>query len=109
MKDHNGNWINLPFSFFYTDEPHPEGSNYFAYYHDMLNNRMMVTDGVSILDQTIDGAVAFNGDIIYSRCRHDCVTSEDGSVMIDGGRDYTRTDAEVVVHMKVNVDKLEVV
>ena len=41
-------------------------------------------------EHDIAGIVANNGDVIYSRYRHDCRWSPDNSVMIDGGRDYTR-------------------
>ena len=33
IKGKNG-WANFPAAIFYTEEAHPEGSNYFALYHD---------------------------------------------------------------------------
>jgi hypothetical protein len=50
---------------------------------------LIISDGISATE-TFVGIVAENGDIIYSRFRHDYRTSEDKSVSIDGGREYTR-------------------
>lgn len=84
---------------FYGDTPHPDsGSKYFAlYYADTL----MITNGAFIEDQEIAGVVADNGDVIYSRFRHDYRTSPDGSVFIDGGRAYTRTNTQNQVTLLV--------
>jgi hypothetical protein len=37
------------------------------------------------------GIVADNGEVIYSRYRHDFVYSTDRSVFVDGGRDYVKS------------------
>lgn len=78
-------------SVFYGETAHPiSGSRYFAlYYADTL----MITDGSFIESQEIPGVVADNGDVIFSRYRHDYHTSPDGSVFADGGRAYLRTNA----------------
>lgn len=76
---------------FYGDLPHPDsGSRYFALYYSGLEGRLMITDGSFVEDQEITGVIADNGDIIYSRYRHDYRTSEDGTVFVDGGRSYVR-------------------
>ena len=49
---------------------------------------------------------AKNGDIIYSQYRHDYVKSEDDSVFIDGGRDYTRSGGGKFVTLRIIKDKL---
>ena len=58
--------------------------------------------------------VAANGDVIYSRYRHDYRHSPDGSVWIDGGRDYTRSGVptgewDAFVTLRIVEDKLIIV
>lgn len=82
-----------PVAVFYGDVAHPEsGSKYFGLYRDH-ENRLMITDGSFIEEQEIEGVVAQNGDVVFSRHRHDYRPSPDGTVFIDGGREYTRTNA----------------
>ena len=84
---------------FYGDTPHPEsGSRYFALYYA---DKLMITNGAFIEEQEITGVVADNGDVVYSRFRHDYHTSPDGSVFIDGGRAYTRTNTRNQVTLLV--------
>lgn len=78
---------------FYGDVAHPvSGSRYFGLYYSYsaTDKTLLITDGAFIEKQTIDGIRADNDDVIYSTYRHDFVTSPDGSVSIDGGRDYTK-------------------
>ncbi len=84
---------------FYGDTEHPVSkSRYFAlYYADTL----MITDGAFIEGQEISGALADNGDVIFSRYRHDYVISPDGSVTIDGGRAYTKTNTKNLVTLVI--------
>ena len=78
---------------FYGNVAHPvSGSRYFGLYYDQ-ENRLMITDGSFIEEQEIEGVVAQNGDVVFSRHRHDYRPSPDGTVFIDGGREYTRTNA----------------
>lgn len=78
---------------FYGRYTHPvSGSRYFALYRDQSNS-LMITDGAFIETQEITGVIAKNGDVIFSRHRHDHRYSPDGSVFIDGGREYTRTNS----------------
>ena len=77
---------------FYGRDTHPvSGSRYFALYYD-ITDRLVVTDGSFIESQELAGVVAKNGDVIYSRHRHDYRYSPDSTVFVDGGRDYTRTN-----------------
>jgi hypothetical protein len=77
---------------FYGDTAHPvSGSRYFALYYGKDTLELMITDGSFIEKQQINAVIADNGEIVYSRDRHDYRQSEDGSVFIDGGRDYTRS------------------
>ncbi len=113
IKDRNGGWCNFPAAIFYTEEAHPQGSNYFALYRermpplDTLEPRIMITNGISATEP-FDG-LQIGEDIIYSRYRHDY--REYKGAMVDGGRDYFKrsSDRGTPVKLKVNKDKLEVV
>lgn len=87
-SEHEGFCIEV----FYGSEAHPvSGSKYFGLYRAGNTSELMITNGAFIEDQEIDAVIADNGDIVYSRYRHDYMRSEDGSVWIDGGRAYTRS------------------
>jgi len=106
----DGEWLNSPALIFYTEVAHPEGSNYFALYHN--GKDLMVTNAYDTVIEPIAAVVADNGDVIYSRYRHDYRTSPDGSVFIDGGRNYTRTgmyEKNKYISIKVVRDKLQIV
>lgn len=110
LKDKDGKWLNFPAAIFYTEKAHPEGSNYFAMF--MLHGHPMIADGISATEGHIVGIKAFNGDVIYSRYRHDYRVSSDKTVFIDGGRDYLRSgmyETDRFVNMKVNKERLEIV
>ena len=87
-------WSDYPASVFWQETPpKPEYSNYVALfikygYED--EDAIYITSGASAFEKPIEGFVADNGEIIYSRFRHDFRSSSDGSVTVDGGRDYTR-------------------
>lgn len=84
-------WANQPVAVFYGETEHPDSkSRYFGVYLDE-QNRVMITNAQSAVDEDITGVIAADGEIIYSRYRHDYRPSTDGSVFIDGGRDYIRS------------------
>ena len=94
------NWLNWPCAIFYQPNPIlvPEGGTpYFGIYSRKLDEVTGDPGGSFICNaiscaEPFQGIVADNGDIIYSRYRHDMRTSPDESVWIDGGRDYSRYD-----------------
>ena len=95
----NNTWTDNPIAIFHTTKPHPKGSDYLGiYYHKGL---LMITNAITATETTITGIKAQNGEIIYSRCRHDYRESADGSVFIDGGRDYTRHGDGELVELKI--------
>jgi hypothetical protein len=80
----------------------------------------MITNAISAFEHPMLGVVADDGEVIVSGYRHDYRRSKDGTVFIDGGRDYTRygrigvnSDVDSVrtklVRVKVVEDNLEVV
>lgn len=93
LKNVNGNWANQPFALFWTDVPHPEGSNYFAMYYGGNGNDLFITDGISATQDEFPGVVGSDGVVYYSRYRHDFRTIPGG--FIDGGRDYIRLGGDV--------------
>lgn len=112
IKDKHGSWANDLFAIFYQETPHPRGSNYFALYYDYATHKLMIADGISATEP-FTGAVAKNGDIIFSRYRHDMRSSPDKSVIIDGGRDYVKLSLvdnyePKLVRLQVIKDKLEI-
>lgn len=102
----NGEWANFPAAFFWQDEAHPQGSNYFAiYFKDGAD--MMITDGKCIEDQMIVFGVCDNGELIHSRHRHDFI-SKNGAMM-DGGQDYVKhNNCQINTYKIVNGEFLKV-
>ena len=105
LKTKNGGWCNMPVAIFYTETPHPQGSNYFGLYCNDFGD-FMITDGISATEPF--DALQAGDDVIYSRYRHDF--REHNGYMVDGGRDYFRRSADgIPVKLCVNKDKLEMV
>lgn len=107
LRSRQGGWINKSVAVFWNKNPAniPEGgSPWFGmfYQSDHINiewgkPQLYITNAISAVQTpdgvpvTITGVVAKNGDVIYSRYRHDYRRSPDGTAMVDGGRDYLRT------------------
>jgi hypothetical protein len=86
LKSESGNWLNFPAAFFYTEEKHPEGSNYFALYK--LDGSTYITNGIRITEGEFNGFLFEDGELVHSRYRHDYFVHREA--MVDGGRDYFR-------------------
>ncbi len=70
----------------------------------------MISNAISAVEEHFFGALAENGDVIYSRYPLDLRESEDKTVFVDGGRARTRHDlVHEVVKLRVVRDKLVVV
>lgn len=89
IKQPTRGWINFAVPVWYQPDPLPHHSNYFALHRNM-QGQVLIMDGASAFSEPIAGIIADDGEIIYSRFRHDYVVSEDSSVFIDGGREYTK-------------------
>ena len=101
-----GGWSNRPALIFYTPVAHPQGSNWFAI--QQIQGNTYISNGISAVEEPITGIVAKNGDVIYSRFRHDYRVSDDDSVFIDGGRDYTKlgsNDGTPIQTVTLRIDK----
>ena len=113
IRDKRGNWLDQSSLLFYSEEPHPEGSNYMAVTHMPLGYedwQTVITNGHTATEGSFEGLI--DGDeVYYSRFRHDYRTTPSG-MFIDGGRDYTRSsvsDPDKYVTLKIIGDKLEIV
>ncbi len=119
VKNRKGGWTNLSVSIFYQPDPSkvPEGgSQWFGLFFSADPElpegpmRLTICNAISAVENDIDGIVAKNGDVVYSRYRHDYRWSPDESVMIDGGRDYTRHNCGGdIVTLRIVEDKLTIV
>lgn len=97
-------WSDIPVCIFYTEEAHPEGSNYFGLYRTDFGD-IMITNGISATEPF--DALLVGEDIIYSRYRHDY--REHNGAMVDGGRDYFKHNLQgTPVKLKVVKDHLEI-
>lgn len=90
LKLKDGGWANWPAAIFYTETPHPEGSNYFAIYNHPFNG-LTISNGISAFEKPIKGML-IDDIIIYSRYRHDYREFHD--IIVDGGRDYFKYGGE---------------
>jgi len=102
MKTAGGGWSGDSCGdVYYQETPPVEGySNYFALI--IQNGRLYITSGAPAAEGIINGVIAKDGEIIYSRYRHDMRHSADMSTFIDGGRDYVRGGATgQYINMKI--------
>ena len=84
----SGKPINQPRMIFWNDQPHPEGSNWMGMYEQ--EPYYYVCDGITASRLPIECMVSNSKQVLFSKYRHDFRTSHDGSVSVDGGREYTR-------------------
>ena len=81
LKDKYGNWANEPAAIFYQETPPQPGfSNYFAVV--VREQQTFITSGESAVSEPIIGIQADDGEVIFSRYRHDFRNSTDKSVFI---------------------------
>lgn len=101
--------ISFPVAVFYQETPpNPNYSHYMAMFW-APDGHLYITSGADCFKKPVIAAVADNGQIIYSRHRHDYRTSDDESVSIDGGQSYVRGHYKKLVHLIPEKEKLKVV
>lgn len=111
LKYKDGGWANRPAAIFYTKEAHPQGSNYFALY--FRGDTLMITDGLPSIKDVVFSGIEAEGEVVYSRYRHDFREGKNGAY-VDGGRDYFKYGGDRfsdynVVKFKVVKDHLEII
>lgn len=101
LRTKSGEWAADSYGDVYFQETPPvEGySQYFALI--VQDGSLYITSGASAVEGVIVGIEADDGEIIYSRCRHDYRVSKDNSVWIDGGRDYVRSSPGKLIMFKI--------
>lgn len=100
LRTKDGQWSDSPADVYWQETPPVKGySNYFAIIH--RDGVLYITSGASAVEGTFYAVVADDGEVLYSRCRHDYRESSDGSVTIDGGRDYCRTSVTKAIELKI--------
>ena len=95
---------------FYRDTPHPEfGNRYFGIYDSFAGGGIFICNADKIEELEFALVEDDNGNLRYSRHRHDFLKFENGH-MIDGGRAYIKSGMHPV-HMYVvrNGEMVEVV
>ena len=110
--------MNTPMAVFWNEDPAnipAGGSAWFGLYYrpeypdPEAPMTLVIVNAISATQHPIIGVVADNGDIIYSRYRHDYRGSPDGSVWVDGGRDYLRYGGGRTVELEIKEGMLCVV
>ena len=82
---------------FYRDTPHPKfGNRYFAVL--FRDNVPYIANADEVEKLTFGMVQNDDGDMEYSRSRHDYKEFKNGN-MIDGGRDYIRSSGKVFVYV----------
>lgn len=85
---------------FYRDTPHPEfGNKYFSIF--FKDDTPYIGNADNIESLTFGMVKNDEGDLEYSRSRHDYKSFNNGN-MIDGGRDYIRCSGDVKVFIVRN-------
>ena len=89
----------VPVDVFYRPTPHPQfGNHYFGIYHDHFRGHTMITNA-DIVESLEFGMIEVDGKYYYSQSHHDYKTV--GDKMIDGGRQYIRSNGGVIMmHIK---------
>ena len=99
-------WNESPVDVFY--QPNPDTSKGHTHYFGMFvqQGSVWITEASTAFSDPITGVLTESGEVIVSRYRHDYV-EKDGK-MIDGGRDYVRSNA-AGPYVRVNVSGPEFV
>lgn len=87
------NILKEPMLIFWNDTSHPQGSNWMALFSS--DGDWYVRDGITASQLPIECVVSNDKQVLFSKYRHDFRSSKDGSVSIDGGREYTRVIGNV--------------
>lgn len=110
LRTKTGGWSEQPAMIFWQEKPpNPEFSNYFGIYPHPITNEWYITSAQSAAEGYWDAMVADDGEIIFSRYRHDYRVSADKSVMVDGGRDYFKSYGKKSVLLQLVKEQMTVV
>lgn len=98
-KRRNGSWNERPVDVFY--QPNPDTEKGHSHYFGMFiqDGEVYITNAESAFSDPITGAICEDGEVIVSRYRHDYIVKK--GAMIDGGRDYIRTNTTQLAKVMV--------
>lgn len=102
-KRSNGSWNERPVDVFY--QPNPDIEKGHSHYFGMFiqDGGVYITNAESAFSDPITGAICEDGEVIVSRYRHDYIAKK--GAMIDGGRDYIRTNTTRLASVTVSGDE----
>jgi len=89
----DGDISQTPMMIFWNDVAHPQGSNWMALFS--AGGSYYVRDGISASRLPIRAYISDEGEAIFSKHRHDFRSSCDGTITVDGGRDYTKLTGNI--------------
>ena len=90
----------VPVDIFYRSTPHPQfGNRYFGLYHDHVRGHTMITNADAV-ESLEFGMIKVDGKYYYSQSHHDYKVV--GDKMIDGGRQYIKTNSNTIVMRVIN-------
>lgn len=104
-----GGWVNSPGALFYTEQAHPEGSNYFLFFQKPFDDQWYISDGLRCAEQPFPGLQIKEGEVMISTYRHDFFRH--GNTFVDGGRDYLRSGgggSGTPVTLQIVEDRVEI-
>ena len=105
LKLRDSKWSDFSAAVFYSEVPHPKGSNWFGIWNSA--GKYMISNAISAVEEPFFGVMAENGDIIFSRHPRDFRESDDKTVFIDGGREHRRYDlTHEIVKLIVSKDQV---
>jgi len=94
------NASDVPVDVFYRATPHPEfGNRYFGLYWEYFRDHLMITNA-DFVESLEFGMIEVDGKYYYSQSHHDYKVV--GDKMIDGGRQYIKTNTNTVVMRVIN-------
>lgn len=110
LRTRDGGWSEQPAAVFWQETPpDPSYSNYFGLTRRMEIGEngpqwgaLLITGAGCVAEGVWWGQRAADGEIIYSRWRHDYRRSADGTAMVDGGRDYFKSAGTDPVCLRVS-------
>ena len=106
-KNGSQGWMNQPMALFYTESPHPDGSNYLGVLITSIGNTVVLVDGISATEHEWDGVLNDKtNEVIYSAFRHDYQVL--GDLMSDGGPEYHRSSCHTQVKLQISKNEISV-
>jgi len=101
-RDNQGNWAEQPLDVFY--DPEPDTKKGHGHYFGLVvqHDKVLITNAESCFSESMVGVME-DGEIYVSRYRHDFVQTPGGKI-IDGGRDYVKTNVEPAGCITVTVE-----